>query len=127
VHHLHEDARRVAARQVRLRRIHERGAGGAGPEDPPRDRREDRSHRLGAAADRPRPLLGRHPGHRHRLVFFAEDSGALLAVDASSGAPLWHFQTNTLWKASPMTYVFDGKQHIAVASGPNILSFALVE
>jgi alcohol dehydrogenase (cytochrome c) len=37
------------------------------------------------------------------LVFFGEDSGALLAVDASSGAPLWHFQTNTLWKASPMT------------------------
>jgi len=26
-----------------------------------------------------------------------------------------------------MTYVFDGRQHIAVASGPNILSFALVE
>ena len=41
--------------------------------------------------------------------------------------PLWHFQANTLWKASPMTYMFDGKQHIAVASGPNIISFALVE
>ena len=26
-----------------------------------------------------------------------------------------------------MTCMFDGKQHIAVASGPNILSFALVE
>jgi len=26
-----------------------------------------------------------------------------------------------------MTYMFDGKQHIAVASGPNIISFALVE
>ena len=48
-------------------------------------------------------------------------------VDASSGTPLWHFQANTLWKASPMTYMFDGKQHIAVASGPNIISFALVE
>jgi len=61
------------------------------------------------------------------LVFFGEDSGALMAVDASSGTPLWHFQANTLWKASPMTYMFDGKQHIAVASGPNIISFALVE
>ena len=59
------------------------------------------------------------------LVFFGEDSGALMAVDASTGAPLWHFQTNTPWKASPMTYVFDGKQHIAVAAGPNILAFAL--
>jgi len=61
------------------------------------------------------------------LVFFGEDSGALMAVDASSGTPVWQFQTNTLWKASPMTYMFDGKQHIAVASGPNIISFALVE
>ena len=60
------------------------------------------------------------------LVFFGEDSGALMAVDASSGALLWQFQTSTLWKASPMTYVFDGQQHIAVASGPNILAFALL-
>ena len=50
-----------------------------------------------------------------------------MAVDAASGEPLWHFQANELWKASPMTYVFDGKQHVAVAAGPNILSFALLE
>jgi alcohol dehydrogenase (cytochrome c) len=50
-----------------------------------------------------------------------------MAVDASTGKPLWHFQANTLWKASPMTYVFDGKQHIAVASGQTIVSFALVD
>jgi alcohol dehydrogenase (cytochrome c) len=61
------------------------------------------------------------------LVFFGEDSGALMAVDATNGKPLWQFQTNQLWKASPMTYVFDGHQHIAVASGPNIISFALVQ
>lgn len=60
------------------------------------------------------------------LVFFGEDSGALMAVDASSGTPLWQFQTSNLWKASPMTYVFDGQQHVAVASGPNIVAFALV-
>lgn len=61
------------------------------------------------------------------LVFFGEDTGALMAVDAASGAPLWHFQTSSTWKASPMTYVFDGKQHIAVASGASIIAFALVE
>jgi alcohol dehydrogenase (cytochrome c) len=61
------------------------------------------------------------------LVFFGEDSGALMAVDASTGSPLWHFQTNTSWKASPMTYVFDERQHIAVASGSTIISFALVD
>jgi alcohol dehydrogenase (cytochrome c) len=61
------------------------------------------------------------------LVFFCEDSGALMAVDAAAGQPLWHFQTNQLWKASPMTYSFDGQQYVAVASGPNIIAFALVE
>ena len=61
------------------------------------------------------------------LVFFAEDGGAFMAVDAASGAPLWHFQANTPWKASPMTYMFDGTQYVAVAAGSAILSFALVE
>jgi len=61
------------------------------------------------------------------LVFYADDSGALAAVDASSGAPLWRFQTNALWKASPMTYVFDGRQHVAIAAGSSILAFRLVE
>jgi alcohol dehydrogenase (cytochrome c) len=61
------------------------------------------------------------------IVIFAEESGALAAADAVTGAPLWRFQANQLWKASPMTYVFDGKQHVAIASGSNIISFGLVE
>ncbi|HUA87287.1 MAG TPA: PQQ-dependent dehydrogenase, methanol/ethanol family [Bryobacteraceae bacterium] len=60
------------------------------------------------------------------LVFFCEDSGALMAVDATDGKPLWKFQANQLWKASPMTYRFDGKQYVAVASGSTILAFALM-
>jgi alcohol dehydrogenase (cytochrome c) len=59
------------------------------------------------------------------LVFVAEDGGAFAAVDATSGKPLWSFQTNHSWKASPMTYVFDGKQHVAIAAGGSILAFAL--
>ncbi len=61
------------------------------------------------------------------LVFLGEDSGALMAVDAANGTPLWQFQTSVQWKASPMTYAFDGRQHIAVAAGPNILAFRLVD
>jgi alcohol dehydrogenase (cytochrome c) len=60
------------------------------------------------------------------LVFVAEDGGGLMAVDATTGKPLWTFPTNQIWKASPMTYMFDGKQYVAIASGPNILSFAIV-
>jgi alcohol dehydrogenase (cytochrome c) len=61
------------------------------------------------------------------LVIVGEDGGGLMAVDASSGKPLWMFQTNQMWKASPMTYMFDGRQHIAVAAGSNIIAFALTD
>jgi len=59
------------------------------------------------------------------LVFFADDSGAFAAADARSGKRLWSFQTSQVWKASPMTYVFDNRQMLAIASGPNILAFGL--
>ena len=59
------------------------------------------------------------------LVFLGEDSGAFLAVDATNGTPLWNFPTNQNWKASPMTYSFDGRQYIAIAAGPNVIAFAL--
>jgi len=59
------------------------------------------------------------------VVFFGDDSGAFAAVDGRSGNPLWYFHTNELWKASPMTYMADGKQYVAVAAGSNILSFGL--
>jgi alcohol dehydrogenase (cytochrome c) len=61
------------------------------------------------------------------LVFFGDDSGAFAAADAATGKPLWHFRGSQVWKASPMTYSFDDKQYVAVASGPNIISFALFE
>ena len=59
------------------------------------------------------------------LVIFGEDGGALMAADAVSGKPLWMFQTNQTWKASPMTYMFDGKQYIGVAAGGNIMAFGI--
>jgi PQQ-dependent dehydrogenase (methanol/ethanol family) len=59
------------------------------------------------------------------LVFFGETSGGFAAVDAKTGAHLWHFEANEAWKASPMTYMVDGRQFVAIASASNILSFAL--
>ena len=59
------------------------------------------------------------------LVFFGESSGGFAAVDATTGKYLWHFETNHPFKASPMTYAVGGKQYVAVASGANVLSFAL--
>ena len=61
------------------------------------------------------------------VLFFCEDGGLFTAVDARTGERLWHFRTNAQWKASPMTYVFDGRQYVAVNAGQNIIAFALPE
>jgi alcohol dehydrogenase (cytochrome c) len=59
------------------------------------------------------------------LVFFCDDSGAFAAVDARNGKPLWSFHTNQGWHASPMTYMVEGRQYVAVAAGSTIIAFAL--
>ena len=48
-----------------------------------------------------------------------------MAADGVTGTPLWSFPTNQNWKASPMTYLFDGKQYVAIAAGSTILAFSL--
>ncbi|MGE0405548.1 MAG: PQQ-binding-like beta-propeller repeat protein, partial [Candidatus Korobacteraceae bacterium] len=47
------------------------------------------------------------------LLFYGETGGSFAAVDAKSGKPLWHVETNQLWRASPMTYMVNGKQYVA--------------
>jgi alcohol dehydrogenase (cytochrome c) len=59
------------------------------------------------------------------LVFYGADDGAFAAAEASTGKSLWRFQTNQPPHASPMTYLFDHQQFIAVGSGPNIIAFGL--
>ena len=61
------------------------------------------------------------------LVFYGETGGSFAAVDARTGETLWHFNTGQEWRASPMTYLVDGRQHVAIASGGNILSFVLAD
>ncbi len=59
------------------------------------------------------------------VIFYGETGGGFAAVDAKDGRSLWHFDANQPWKASPMTYEVNGRQYVAIASGANILSFAL--
>lgn len=59
------------------------------------------------------------------LVFYGQASGEFAAVDAKTGAHLWHFETQETWKASPMTYMVNGRQYVAITSGANVLAFAL--
>ena len=59
------------------------------------------------------------------VLIEGQASGEFAAVDAKSGAHLWHFETQETWKASPMTYSVNGKQYVAITSGANVLAFAL--
>jgi PQQ-dependent dehydrogenase (methanol/ethanol family) len=59
------------------------------------------------------------------LIFFGDDNGAFTAVDARNGKPVWHYQLNEHWKASPMTYSIDSKQYIAIAAGSTVVAFGL--
>jgi PQQ-dependent dehydrogenase (methanol/ethanol family) len=59
------------------------------------------------------------------LVFYGETGGGFAAVDAKSGKTLWTIHGNQAWRGCPMTYMLNGRQYIAVASGSNILTFAL--
>ena len=82
-------------------------------------------------------LVWRYPqiGHGHSwggtlttaggLVFFGDDAGSLEAVEARNGRPLWHFNTGQTMHASPMSYLVDGVQYVAVAAGSNVFSFSL--
>ena len=71
--------------------------------------------------------VARHPfaDHGKSIVRGELDGFVKLIVDAKTGETLWVFKATESWKASPMTYMVNGREYVAIASGGNILSFAL--
>jgi alcohol dehydrogenase (cytochrome c) len=61
------------------------------------------------------------------LIFVGDDDGAFTALDAQTGKPLWRLPLSARWHASPMTYMVDGKQYIAVAVNSTIIAFGLID
>ncbi len=59
------------------------------------------------------------------LLFFGDDNQSFEAVDAQSGAALWHFNTGQNIHASPMSYAVNGNQYVSIAAGSNVFSFGL--
>jgi alcohol dehydrogenase (cytochrome c) len=59
------------------------------------------------------------------ILLYPDPSGNLVAVDQMDGKPLWHIPTNETIKTAPITYMAGGHQYVAIASGANIVSFAL--
>jgi alcohol dehydrogenase (cytochrome c) len=59
-------------------------------------------------------------------VFAGDNEGNLMAFNSRTGANLWRYATGTpIWGAAPMTFMLDNRQHIVVASGTTLVSFAL--
>ena len=61
------------------------------------------------------------------LVFYGDNSGNLVALDAHTGEPVWHFQTGSQITAPPISFEFEGKQYVVVAAGNVVLAFTLTE
>jgi alcohol dehydrogenase (cytochrome c) len=59
------------------------------------------------------------------LLFAGEQQGQFTALDAKSGKVVWHLNTGALITASPMTYMVEGHQYVAIASYSNIIAFGL--
>lgn len=61
------------------------------------------------------------------LVFAGDSEGSVIAFDSQTGKPLWHFSLGVPIYASPMTYLLDGKQYVAIPAGNVLMTFALPE
>jgi PQQ-dependent dehydrogenase (methanol/ethanol family) len=61
------------------------------------------------------------------LVFFGDDDGQLVAVDAVTGRHLWHYYLGQNITASPITFMADGKQYVTIAAATDVFTFALFE
>jgi alcohol dehydrogenase (cytochrome c) len=58
-------------------------------------------------------------------IVFGSDLESFFALDARTGAALWHFEAGGRIAGAPVTYEVDGRQYVAVAAGRSILTFAL--
>ncbi len=59
------------------------------------------------------------------LLFTADNSGNLLALDPATGKTLWHLNMGGELVASPMTYQLDGRQYLIIPVEDVLYAFAL--
>ncbi|HEX8764576.1 MAG TPA: acido-empty-quinoprotein group A [Candidatus Acidoferrum sp.] len=59
------------------------------------------------------------------LLFTADNSGNLLALDPATGKTLWHLNVGGDLVASPMTYQLDGRQYLLVPIQDILYAFSL--
>jgi alcohol dehydrogenase (cytochrome c) len=58
-------------------------------------------------------------------IIFGGDNETFFALNAETGAELWHFEVGGFITAAPVSYEVAGRQYVAIAAAHNILVFAL--
>ena len=61
------------------------------------------------------------------LIFSGELEGELVALNATTGQPVWHFNTGQPINAQPITYSVNGTQYVSIVSRSDVFSFALFQ
>ncbi|MBM3794530.1 MAG: hypothetical protein FJW31_10755 [Acidobacteria bacterium] len=59
------------------------------------------------------------------LVFSGTNEGNIFALDAKTGRPLRDFQAGGPVAANPISFLIDGKQHVALAADRVLYVFGL--
>jgi alcohol dehydrogenase (cytochrome c) len=60
------------------------------------------------------------------LVFAGDPSNNFVALNASTGEPLWHVNLGTAPSNGPITFELDGTQYLLVAAGDTLYAFAML-
>ena len=59
------------------------------------------------------------------LVFAGDATANFVALNASTGEPLWHSRLHGSITNGPITYELDGMQYVVVGAGDSLYSFRL--
>jgi alcohol dehydrogenase (cytochrome c) len=59
------------------------------------------------------------------LVFAGDPSDNLVALNATTGQPLWHANLGSSVSNGPMTYELDGRQYLVVGAGDTMFAFVM--
>ncbi len=59
------------------------------------------------------------------LVFGGSSEGMFFALDGQTGKPLWRFPAGGPIFANPVSFLVDGRQHVAIAAGNALFAFVL--
>jgi outer membrane protein assembly factor BamB len=59
------------------------------------------------------------------LVFTGDPANNLVALNATTGRPLWHASLGNEVSNGPMTYELDGTQYLIVAARDSLFAFVV--